>query len=176
MEPFPSERAKSPILEKEIRACSIAYIEKMQNSLALAYRMENNSFDKTKEWDRTSTLFKSLFFNENGEINQEKLSKFRATSEICEEVFGDHFYYVDPKAGYTKAYLKAVDLVLEYHRYSKVINKELLASQIIADQDALKNGASTSEAAKILYRLASNTAAFGEYIGFCHCYPSLIPC
>jgi len=119
---------KSPILEKEIRSCSIAYIEKIQNSLALAYRMENNSFDKTKEWDRISTLFQSLFFNENGEIDQEKLSKFRATSQICEEVFGDHFYYVDPKAGYTKAYLKAVDLVLEYHRYSKVINKELLAS------------------------------------------------
>ncbi len=118
----------SPLLDNETRSCPVEYIEKMQGSLALAYRMENNSFDKTKEWDRTSTLFKSLFFNENGDINQDKLSQFRATSQRCEEVFGDHFYYVDPEAGYTKAYLKAIDLVLDYHRYSKVINKELLAS------------------------------------------------
>lgn len=53
---------------------------------------------------------------------------FRATSKRCEEVFGDHFYYVNQDVGYTKAYLKAIDLILEYHRYSKVINKELLAS------------------------------------------------
>jgi putative sugar O-methyltransferase len=104
------------------------YLREIESSLELAYIMENNIFDKTKEWDRVTDVFKSLFFKDNGKIDLDKLRQFRATSKRCEEVFGDQFYYVDQEVGYTKAYLKAIDLVLEYHRYSKVIKKELLAS------------------------------------------------
>ena len=102
--------------------------KKMRESLILAYTLEKSSFDKTEEWDRVSNLFKSLFFDENREINESSLVNFRSTNERCEEVFGDHFSYVDTSSGYIKAYLKAIDLVLDYHRFAKVINKELLAS------------------------------------------------
>jgi len=102
--------------------------KRMRESLILAYAVENNSFEKTKEWDRVSDLFKTLFFDENREINKDALLNFRSTNKRCEEVFGDHFFYVDTSIGYTKSYLKAIDLVLDYHRFAKVINKELLAS------------------------------------------------
>ena len=118
----------SPILESRDEPIEEKYLRKIEKSLDLAYIMENNIFDKTEEWERVTAVFKSLFFKANGEIDLAKLSQFRATSKRCEEVFGDQFYYVDQDVGYTKAYLKAIDLVLEYHRYSKVIKKELLAS------------------------------------------------
>jgi len=118
----------SPLQDSGNEEIDEEYIKKIENSLELAYVMENNTFDKTEEWDRVTAVFKSLFFKDDGHIDIEKLSQFRATSKRCEEVFGDQFYYVNQEVGYTKAYLKAIDLVLEYHRYSKVIKKELLAS------------------------------------------------
>jgi putative sugar O-methyltransferase len=118
----------SPMLATPKVELDIEDIEDIEKSLELAYVMENNTFDKTEEWDRVTNVFKGLFFKENGKIDIEKLSQFRATAKRCEEVFGDQFYYVNQDVGYTKAYLKAIDLVLEYHRYSKVIKKELLAS------------------------------------------------
>ena len=118
----------SPMLNTEKEDIEENYLREIEQSLELAYVMENNIFDKTKEWDRVTDVFKSLFFKDNGKIDLEKLRQFRATPKRCEEVFGDQFYYVDQEVGYTKAYLKAIDLVLEYHRYSKVIKKELLAS------------------------------------------------
>ena len=118
----------SPMLDSRDVPIEENYLRKIEKSLDLAYIMENNVFDKTEEWDRVTEVFKSLFFKDSGEIDIEKLSQFRATAKRCEEVFGDQFYYVDQDVGYTKAYLKAIDLVLEYHRYSKVIKKELLAS------------------------------------------------
>ncbi len=118
----------SPMVDRRIEPIEESYLRKIENSLELAYIMENNIFDKTEEWDRVTDVFKSLFFKDDGEIDPAKLSQFRATSKRCEEVFGDQFYYVDQDVGYTKAYLKAIDLILEYHRYSKVIKKELLSS------------------------------------------------
>jgi putative sugar O-methyltransferase len=118
----------SPMLNNREEPIDELYLEEIEKSLDLAYTMENNIFDKTEEWNRVTDVFKSLFFKDNGKIDADKLGQFRATSKRCEEVFGDQFYYVDQEVGYTKAYLKAIDLVLEYHRYSKVIKKELLAS------------------------------------------------
>ena len=118
----------SPLIDKREEPINRTSIAKIEKSLELAYVMENNIFDKTEEWDRVTEVFKLLFFKDNGKIDLEKLSQFRATAQRCEEVFGDQFYYVNQDVGYIKAYLKAIDLVLEYHRYSKVINKELLAS------------------------------------------------
>jgi len=119
---------RSPIFNASEEEIEESYLREIEKSLELAYIMENNTFDKTEEWDRVTDVFKSLFFKDNGTIDLDKLRQFRSTPKRCEEVFGDQFYYVDQEVGYTKAYLKAIDLVLEYHRYSKVIKKELLAS------------------------------------------------
>ena len=118
----------SPLESHHKTALSLDLKEKMKSSLTLAYAVENSSFDKTEEWDRVSDVFKILFFDEHREINENILLNFRSTNKRCEEVFGDHFFYVDKSIGYTKSYLKAIDLVLDYHRFAKVINKELLAS------------------------------------------------
>ena len=124
---------RSPIGESsyngsEESILSEALKERMKKSLEIAYRVENLSFSKTKEWERVTTVFKSSFFTDDGELNEELLLNFRSTSKRCEEIFGDEFYYVDREEGYTKSYLKAIDLLLSYHRIAKVINKELLAS------------------------------------------------
>jgi putative sugar O-methyltransferase len=118
----------SPLENHNRLEISPEFQSKMKKSLTLAYNVENNEFNKTEEWNRVSDVFKTLFFDENREINKEVLANFRATTQRCEEVFGDHFFYVDTTIGYTKSYLKAIDLVLDYHRFAKVINKELLAS------------------------------------------------
>jgi len=105
-----------------------AFIEKIETSLSLAYQMENKTFNKTVEWERVTSVFKSLFFNADGTVKVEELSNFRATSQHCRDVFGDEFFYVDNSRSYTDSYLRAIDLILNYHRFAKVINKELLAS------------------------------------------------
>lgn len=66
---------QSPLLETKKISVSSNHLKKMKSSLKLAYTMENNSFDKTKEWNRTSTLFKSYFLDENGEIHEERLRR-----------------------------------------------------------------------------------------------------
>jgi len=104
------------------------FIKKIETSLSLAYQMENKTFNKTVEWERVTTVFKSLFFQDDGKINLEELSNFRATPQHCQDVFGDEFFYVDNNKSYSESYLRAIDLILDYHRFAKVINKELLAS------------------------------------------------
>jgi putative sugar O-methyltransferase len=123
----------SPLENHNKSALSLELKNKIKESLTLAYRLENNSFEKTEEWDRVSDVFKTLFFDENREIDERVLVNFRSTNKRCEEVFGDHFFYVDKTIGYTKSYLKAIDLVLDYHRFAKVINKELLVSVTESD-------------------------------------------
>lgn len=52
--------------------------------------------------------------------------------------------------------------------------KEALASQILGDQELLKNGISASSIDKVLFRLASNTAFFGEYLEACKTYDQIL--
>jgi len=102
--------------------------QKMQHSLQLALNMENKSYDKTQEWERVSELFSALFLQENYALNLKEIEGFRVSNQRCKEVFNDHFTYVDETMDYSKSYLKAIDLVLDFHRYAKVVNRELLAT------------------------------------------------
>jgi len=38
----------------------------------------------------------------------------------------DQFLVVNREFGYTKSYLKSIDLVLEYHRLATIVPKEIL--------------------------------------------------
>ena len=118
----------SPMAITTQQSLTKEFIEKIETSLSLAYQMENKTFNKTVEWERVTSVFKSLFFNADGTINMQELSNFRATPQHCRDVFGDEFFYVDNSRSYTDSYLRAIDLILNYHRFAKVINKELLAS------------------------------------------------
>ncbi len=118
----------SPLKKSKKNSISINFYKKMSSSLSLAYEIEENNFDKTKEWDRIAHLFKKLYLDTNGNIIQNELMNFRNDPQIYQKLFNDQFTYIDNSDGYYKSYLKSIDLVLEYHRYAKKINKEILAS------------------------------------------------
>jgi len=118
----------TPMSKESKEPIELKFIRSIEKSLLLAYQMENKAFDKTIEWERIISVFKSLFFHKDGSINIKELANFRISSQRCEDVFGDEFFYVELDQAYTKSYLKAIDLVLDYHRLAKVINKELLSS------------------------------------------------
>jgi putative sugar O-methyltransferase len=119
---------KSPMLEFDDYKLSDEYCRKIEDSLKLAYEKELDSFDKTKEWDRIAVLIKKYFFDEDGYIIKDNLIDFRKDNKIYQELFNDQFNYLDISESYTKSYLKSIDLILEYHRLAKKVDKTLLAS------------------------------------------------
>ena len=75
-----------------------------------------------------SRRFRDELFNSNGEINREYLINFRGIKELPANIVKDQFLVVNRDFGYYISYLKAIDLVLEYHRHAKVVKKEILFS------------------------------------------------
>jgi putative sugar O-methyltransferase len=116
------------MLEFDDYKLSDEYCRKIEDSLKLAYEKELDSFDKTKEWDRIAVLIKKYFFDEDGYIIKDNLIDFRKDNKIYQELFNDQFNYLDISESYTKSYLKSIDLILEYHRLAKKVDKTLLAS------------------------------------------------
>ncbi len=54
------------------------------------------------------------------------------------------------------------------------IEKEQLASRILGDQDLIKDGVEVSGMDSVLFRLASNTARFGEFLEACKTYDLIL--
>jgi putative sugar O-methyltransferase len=113
------------------------YSKKIQKSLELALSLEDEKFDKTKEWDRIATLIKNYFFDENGDLIKNRVENFRADNRLYNELFNDQFKYIDKSDSYIKSYLQSLDLILEYHRVATKVDKTLLAS--ISESDAGSN-------------------------------------
>lgn len=128
---------KSPMVELHHYKLEDAFCQKIKKSLADAYALEHDNFDKTPEWNRIATLIKTYFFTPDGTINKEHLINFRNDSSHYQELFNDQFHYLDVHESYTKSYLKSIDLILEYHRTAKKVDKMLLAS--VSDSDAGNN-------------------------------------
>jgi putative sugar O-methyltransferase len=101
---------------------------KIEKSLFIAYNIENQDFDKTKEWERISLLIKEEFFDQNSHLIKEKLINFRKNNLLYQKLFNDQFNYLNPNDSYTKSYLQSIDLILEYHRLASKADKTLLAS------------------------------------------------
>jgi putative sugar O-methyltransferase len=118
----------SPLKKIQKNTVPTQFYKKMSLSLSLAYKIEEDNFDKTQEWDRIAHLFKKLYIDKEGNIIQSELINFRNDPQIYQKLFNDQFTYIDNSDGYYKSYLKSIDLVLEYHRYAKKIKKEILAS------------------------------------------------
>jgi len=124
---------KSPMIENQSTNSKDTYIEdtyydKILNSYQLCYAQTEENKDITPEWERLSTAFKKIFFDEKNQLIKEKLINFRNDPEIYNEIFNDQYHHLSLKEGYTKSYLDAIDLVLEYHRFARKVNKEMLAS------------------------------------------------
>ncbi len=127
----------SPLNHIQKGDVSDQFYKKMGKSLSLAYKIEKDNFDKTKEWDRIAHLFKKIYLDKNGNIIKDEIINFRNDPQIYQKLFNDQFTYIDNSDRYYKSYLKSIDLILEYHRNAKYIRKEILAS--ISESHAGKN-------------------------------------
>ncbi|SFV66889.1 hypothetical protein MNB_SV-12-1260 [hydrothermal vent metagenome] len=99
----------------------------IERSYSLANEHDPDRFDRAKWWEEMSSAFKKELF-ENDKINQEYLINFRGIKELPANIVKDQFLIVNREFGYYISYLKAIDLVLEYHRHAKIVKKEILFS------------------------------------------------
>ena len=125
---------KSPMINTSKTIIEDAYYKKIANSFLLAYTHDEVEKDISTEWDRISSEFRAIFFDENNQIIKEKLENFRGDPEVYSKIFNNQYPYISKENGYVQSYLYAIDLVLEYHRYASRVNKELLSS--LSESDA----------------------------------------
>jgi len=118
---------KSPMVQIKDSIIEDSFYEKIAKSFLLAYTHSDKK-DITNEWDRISKEFRELFFDKNNKIIKKSLENFRADPKIYTKIFNNQYSYISKSNGYTKSYLDAIDLVLEYHRFAQKIDKEILAS------------------------------------------------
>jgi putative sugar O-methyltransferase len=128
--------SKSPMLYDDSYKLDDSFCQRVELSLQQAQKIELDNFDKTDEWERIADLLMEHFFT-NGKIDKNKLESFREDPKLYQEIFNDQFVYINPSSNYKKEYLKAIDLILEYHRSAYSIDKCILAS--ISDSTAGKN-------------------------------------
>jgi len=119
---------KSPMVNASEVTIDDAYYKKIANSFLLAYNHDKEEKDISNEWERISTEFRDIFFDEEHNIIKENLENFRGDPKIYGKIFNNQYPYIAKEDGYVKSYFNAIDLVLEYHRYGARIPKELLAS------------------------------------------------
>ena len=125
---------KSPMINTSKTIIEDAYYKKIANSFLLAYTHDEVEKDISTEWDRISSEFRAIFFDENNQIIKEKLENFRGNPEVYSKIFNNQYPYISKENSYVQSYLYAIDLVLEYHRYASRVNKELLSS--LSESDA----------------------------------------
>jgi len=117
----------SPFVDHKDTLVDEAYFTKIEKALYLARLHYHDSFDKTEDWEVVSLKFQALLFDEEGSFQPKALINFRK-DHTFERIIKDTFEQVDTTSSYEKAYLKGVDLVLEYHRTASKVQKEILAS------------------------------------------------
>ncbi len=118
---------QSPFIDRGGVLVEDSYFEKMKHSLDIANIEYHDSLDKTKDWEIVSQKFQDLLLDEEGNLKKETLINFRENHSF-ESVIADTFKQVDTRENYAAAYLKGIDLVLEYHRTALKVKKEILAS------------------------------------------------
>jgi len=119
---------KSPMVNSVKTEIPDEYYEKIANSFFLAYQHDAKEKDISNEWERISKEFREIFFDEEKNIIKENLENFRGDESIYSKIFNNQYPYISTKDSYAKAYLTAIDLVLEYHRYASRVDNALLAS------------------------------------------------
>jgi len=119
---------KSPMVQLEESTIEDTFYQKISNSFILAYSHDSEEKDISNEWDRISTEFRDLFFDNENKIIKKNLKNFRGDPTIYSKIFNNQYPYISKENGYIQSYLDAIDLVLEYHRFATKIDKEVLAS------------------------------------------------
>jgi putative sugar O-methyltransferase len=118
---------KPPLVELYKREVESKLFSTIEKSYHLANKNDPDKFDRAKWWREMSHAFRDEIFTD-GKINREYLVKFRVMKEMPTILVKSHFLVVNREYGYLKSYLKAIDLVLEYHRHAKIVKKEILLS------------------------------------------------
>ena len=118
---------KPPLVELSKREVSSEVFQKIEVSYALANEHDPDKFDRAAWWEEMTQAFKAELFD-HGKINQAYLRNFRGMKELPANIVKDQFLVVNREFGYHLSYLKAIDLVLEYHRLGAIVPKEILFS------------------------------------------------
>ncbi len=119
---------KPPLVELEKRDVPLEVFSKIETSYQLANDNDPDRFDRAEWWEQMSQAFKEELFDNSGKINQTYLINFRGMKELAANIVKDQFLVVNQEFGYYVSYLKAIDLVLEYHRHAQIVPKEILFS------------------------------------------------
>jgi len=120
---------KPPLVEVEKnRDIDSSIFQTIEKSYFLANDNDPDRFDRALWWEEMSQAFKRELFDKEGNINREYLINFRGIKELPANIVRDQFLIVNRDFGYYISYLKAIDLVLEYHRHAKIVRKEILFS------------------------------------------------
>ena len=120
---------KSPFIQYYEPEIPASFFTRITDSFHLANQPVQKRLDirKTPWWEEVSKNIRDWIIDESGQIRKNELINFRKESRF-EQFITDQFTYVDTKNSYFSEYLKAIDVVLEYHRFAQHIPKEILAS------------------------------------------------
>lgn len=118
----------SPFIELSRKKIHPKFFDKISHSYQLSH--ENNPLNMDKEfvWEEHINEFKKFYFNDSGELIQSKMINFRKEFYSSAHILTDHYETLSKEMGYFKSYLKSIDLVLEYHRFSNLIHPSILGS------------------------------------------------
>jgi len=118
---------KPPLVEVEKnRDIASSIFQTIEKSYSLANDNDPDRFDRALWWGEMTQAFKRELFDKEGNINRDYLVNFRGLKELPANLVRDQFLIVNRDFGYYISYLKAIDLVLEYHRHAKIVRKEIL--------------------------------------------------
>ncbi len=105
------------------------FIQKISTSYHQSYQNDPHvDMDKEIVWEKHIKEFQDFYFDKDGNIIKEKLETFRAYKGSSANILTDHFEVINENFGYFKSYLKALDLVLDFHRFSNFIDNDILQS------------------------------------------------
>ncbi len=125
----------SPFVELQPSKLTKEDIETISDSYFLSYHDNNES---SSEY---TNVFQTFYCNNSKNIDPKKLANFRADAmlhtqadkELLKQlnlsfILTDHLQVLNKSFGYLKSYLKSIDLVLDYHRFSHIIDHDILCS------------------------------------------------
>jgi len=118
---------KSPMIKVGKINIEDAFYRKIADSYFLSYKEDNLNKGLTQEWNSVSELYRDIFFN-NKTIIRENIENFRGDPKIYNQIFTNNFLYISEEESYTKNYMNAIDLVLDYHKQAMRMDKIFLAS------------------------------------------------
>ncbi len=119
----------SPFVELKKSVVSEDFFKKIENSYK--YSVKNDPYltmNKEKVWEKHLKEFKEFYFDKNDNLIKERIINFRKEKGSGANILTDHFEVINSEYGYFKSYLKSLDLILDFHRFSNFIEPSILQS------------------------------------------------